>query len=101
MLSTEVLGAYVSMNVIFAILIMFKSPRNTLGRFYAVGVASLVYFGVLAHYLSHPLPSSLADIFESVALFLFAIIPFLFIHFVIILAGANVIKRSPWVIVAN
>ncbi len=101
MLSIEVLVAYVSMNVIFAILIMFKSPRNTLSRFYAVGVASLVYFGVLAHYLSHPLPSSLANIFESMALFLFAIIPFLFIHFVILLAGTNVFTRSPWVIVTN
>lgn len=101
MLPIEVIVAYVSMNVIFAILIMFKSPRNTLSRFYAVGVASLVYLGVLGFFLSQPLPSSLAKIFENLALFQFAIFPFLFIHFIIIFIRDYGIMQSPWVIVLN
>jgi PAS domain S-box-containing protein len=101
MLPLEVLAAYVSMNVIFAVMIMFKSPRNHLSQFYAICVAYLVILGVPGYFLSHPLQLSLVSVLQNVVLFLFAVFPFLFFHLVVILVRAYGIMNSPWIIFAN
>ena len=76
--------AYTVINLLMAIIVMVKSPKNLLTRFYALCIVCLITFGVGANLLSEGKGGSSTGVMALLEEFLFCLIPFFFLHFVVI-----------------
>ncbi len=89
-----VLVAYSSANFFLSLIIFFKSHRNQLSRFYFFCVNCLVFFGIAIALLQKLNGTVFYGIVLHAILFLYAIYPFLFIHFVVYLVRHKKIVKS-------
>ena len=82
-----VIGAYCIINIILAVFILISTKRNLISKFYAAGVSMLILFGIFAYLLSLKPPYFYYLILHILVLFLFAFIPFYFLHLIIVFIG--------------
>ncbi|TAK61840.1 MAG: PAS domain-containing hybrid sensor histidine kinase/response regulator [Bacteroidetes bacterium] len=76
--------AYTIINLLLAIVIVGKSPKNLLTRFYALCVGCLILFGTGANLLSEGITDGKQGIMPLLVELLFCLIPFFFLHFAVI-----------------
>ncbi len=86
---------YAATNLLLALIIFFKATRSLLVKFYLFLVASLVVFGISGYLATFDLPRTPAGIVSAVGAFLFALFPFFFLHFMIIMVRREELLQSP------
>ena len=100
MLYTLVALSYSAANIILAVMILVKYRQALLSKFYVFCVGCLLAMAVLGSYLpmAHGEPARTAV--RSAVVFLYAVFPFFFIHFVVIFVRRYEILRSKHVVAA-
>ena len=86
---------YSASNMLLALIIFFKATRSLTVKFYLFLVASLVTFGLCGFLSPLPLTPLQSGIIGSVGAFLFALFPFFFLHFMIIMVRREELLQSP------
>lgn len=100
MLFEYVSSGYAAANLLLALIVYFKAPRSTVVKFYFFLVACLILFGATGPLATFNLPPTANAIVSSVSAFLFAVFPFFFIHFLIIMVRREELLRPPLTIAA-
>ncbi len=96
----EVSVGYTVANFLLALFIYIKSRRHLITKFYFFCVVSLVTFGVAAYFADHVSNDTVRVILEHTVIFLFALSPFFFLHFILVFARRYDILNSKNVIAA-
>jgi len=99
MLSFMVSVAYTATNLLLATIIYLKSRRNLISQFYFFCVCCLVLLGGISLYLSRPMNALTRDVLEHTVVFLYALFPFFFIHFVTIFLRRNEVAKSRGIVI--
>ena len=86
---------YSASNMLLALIIFLKATRSLIVKFYLFLVASLVTFGLCGFLSPLPLTPLQSGIIGSVGAFLFALFPFFFLHFMIIMVRREELLKSP------
>lgn len=86
---------YAATNLLLALIIYFKATRSLIVKFYLFLVASLVAFGACGFLSTIPLAHTWYAIISAVGAFLFALFPFFFLHFMIIMVRREELLQSP------
>jgi PAS domain S-box-containing protein len=87
-------AAYTAMNLVLAAVVYLKSSKNQITRYYSFCVFCLTVFGLGSYGISQPIHSNLKSILHHSILFVYAIFPFLFIHFTTYFVRRKKIIRS-------
>ncbi len=86
---------YTATNLLLALIIYLKGAKTTIVRFYAFLVISLVAFGSCGFLATTHLSSDVGALVTAIAAFLFALFPFFFLHFMIVMVRREELLRSP------
>ena len=86
---------YAATNLLLALIIYFKATRSLIVKFYLFLVGSLVLFGACGFLSSTAFGRPLSPVISSVSSFLFALFPFFFLHFMIIMVRREELLQSP------
>lgn len=86
---------YAGTNLLLALIIYFKATHSLLVKFYLFLVGSLVVFGACGYLSTLSLTYTSAGIITAVGAFLFALFPFFFLHFMIIMVRREELLQSP------
>ncbi len=86
---------YAATNLLLALIIYFKATRSLIVKFYLFLVASLVIFGACGYLSTLSLTHATYAIISAVGAFLFALFPFFFLHFMIIMVRREELLQSP------
>lgn len=86
---------YAAANLLLALIIYFKATRSLIVKFYLFLVTSLVVFGACGYWGTMPMSNTGGAIVSSVGAFLFALFPFFFLHFMIIMVRREELLQSP------
>ncbi len=78
---------YTIINLVIAAIMIIKSKRSFLSRFYFVCIIFLVIFGVISFLSEFGYGHKFLALIEPIIVFLFSLIPFFFLHFIIIFTG--------------
>jgi two-component system cell cycle sensor histidine kinase/response regulator CckA len=100
MLYTTVALSYSAANIILAVMILIRYRQALLSKFYAFCVGCLVVIAFCTWLLPQVSDPALRTVLRSGAVFLYAVFPFFFIHFVVIFVRRYEILRSRLVIFA-
>ena len=100
MLYEYVAIGYSASNLLLALIIYFKAMRSITVKFYLFLVASLVTFGACGLVSRLPLTHTEGAILSAIGAFLFALFPFFFLHFMIIMVRREELLQSPVTIAA-
>ncbi len=100
MLYEYVSSGYAAANLLLALIVYFKAPRSTVVKFYLFLVACLILFGATGPLSALSLSRTSGAIVSSISAFLFAVFPFFFIHFMIIMVRREELLRPPLTIAA-
>ncbi len=95
MLYNYVSIGYAATNLLLALIIYLKSPRSLIVKFYMFLVVSLVLFGACGFLSRLPLSNVSGAIVNGSGAFLFAVFPFFFLHFMIIMVRREELLHSP------
>ncbi len=90
--------AYSTANLLLALFIYFKSRRKLISQFYGFCVGCLVCLSVLGYALSQPLNHFVRGPIEHLAIFIYALFPFFFLHFIVLFVRRYEVLRSKTVI---
>ncbi|HEY9167313.1 MAG TPA: PAS domain S-box protein [Candidatus Kryptonia bacterium] len=86
---------YAATNLLLALIIYFRATRSLIVKFYLFLVGSLVIFGGCGFLSAFHLGNPWTPVISSVAAFLFALFPFFFLHFMIIMVRREELLQSP------
>jgi PAS domain S-box-containing protein len=86
--------AYAVVNSLLALLVLFRSPANSLSRFFAFCVACLVVLGALGMPSLHATESPARPWVVDALLFCYALLPSFFLHFIVIFSKQVQILKS-------
>ncbi len=100
MLYLIVAFAYSAANLLLAIFVYFKSRKNQISQFYGFCVTCLVTLSVLAYFMNQPLPHPLLVTMEHVAIFIYSLFPFFFLHFITMFVRRYEVLRSKHIVAA-
>ena len=100
MLQESVAAAYTAMNLLLAVVVYLKSGKNVVARFYLFCIICLTYFGVIGYLFRRPGGVLLGDLLEAVAVFIYALLPFFFLHFIVMFIRRYEVLRSKFLVVA-
>jgi len=87
-------AAYTVMNMLLAAVVYIKSRKNQITRYYLFCVFCLTVFGIGSIVISEPIHPDLKSVLHHAILFVYAIFPFLFIHFTTYFVRRKDIIRS-------
>lgn len=94
MLYFPVSVAYTAANIVLASIIIIKASKNQVIRFYFFCVVALITYGVASYAAMSTDSAGLASIAKNTALFLYALFPFFFIHFITFFVRQKEILKS-------
>jgi len=94
MLYTTVALSYSIANIVLAVMVLVKYRQALLSKFYAFCVGSLVLTALCTEFGPVVPDPTIRTILRSGAVFLYAVFPFFFIHFVVIFVRRYEILRS-------
>ncbi len=100
MIYTMVVLGYTVANLMITLAILFRSRHNILSQFYSFCVGCLIYLGIAGYFLIQPIDRTVWSLLYYVALFVYALIPFFFLHFIVIFVRRYEILRSKRIITA-
>jgi len=87
-------AAYTAMNLLIAIIVFIKSYKNQITRYYSFCIFCIIFFGVGTFILTKPIAPNLRSVIMHSILFVYAVYPFLFIHFTTYFVRRKEIIRS-------
>jgi two-component system, cell cycle sensor histidine kinase and response regulator CckA len=93
--------AYSIVNAAIAFLILVRSRKNLLSRFYGFCVFSLLGLGLSAHLFIHAGSPGVRELLRLTTGFLYSVFPFFFLHFMLVFIRRYEILRSNKIILAN
>jgi two-component system cell cycle sensor histidine kinase/response regulator CckA len=91
---------YAATNLALAIIIYFKAAKSIIVKFYLFLVSCLIAFGVSGYLATVVAQSTGNAIISALGAFLFALFPFFFLHFMIIMVRREELLQSPLTIVS-
>ncbi|MBI1807519.1 MAG: PAS domain S-box protein [Ignavibacteria bacterium] len=91
---------YSVVNFVLALLVLVKSHRNVLGKFYPFCVCSLLFLGVSGYLYNVSISPTLHRVLGELSAFLYSVFPFFFLHFMVIFVKRYEILRSKSIIAA-
>jgi PAS domain S-box-containing protein len=104
MMSNEVFVAYAAVNLLLAAVLRFKASgkahQETIARFYLFCVICLGVMGVMAHYLPNIQTEWIRHSLHSALVFLYSMLPFFFLHFMVLFVRRGDILKSRWMVAA-
>src|SRR5271157_3344321 len=101
MLYFYVAVAYTFTNLLLALIIFLKSRRDIVPQFYIFLAVVLSCFGLIGYVLSYPLDEALRlKVLEPMAVFVYSLFPFFFMHFIVIFLRRYEILKSKLVVAA-
>lgn len=86
---------YAATNLLLALVIFFRASRSLIVRFYLFLVGSLVVFGLCGFFTTVVTSDTVNAVLSAVGAFLFAVFPFFFFHFMIIMVRREELLQSP------
>ncbi len=86
---------YAATNLLLALIIYFKATRSAIVKFYLFLVVSLVVFGACGFLATTITSHTASNVIAAVGSFLFALFPFYFLHFMIIMVRREELLQSP------
>ena len=86
--------AYSIANFLLALVIILKTRKYQIAHFYFFLVNCLIVFGAILFLMTKTPDSKFAHTLESISLFLYALFPFLFIHFITLFVRSKEILKS-------
>lgn len=86
---------YAATNLLLALVIYFKAAHSLIVKFYLFLVTALVLFGTCGYLSTLTLTQTAASIISAVGAFIFALFPFFFLHFMIIMVRREELLQSP------
>ena len=90
--------AYTFTNLVLALVVFFKARKSLVNQFYVFCVLGLVCFGFTSFFMKFPELEPLQVTFLNFTLFLYSLIPFFFLHFMVIFLRQFDILKSRKVI---
>src|SRR5579862_1597948 len=90
----EISVGYTAANLLLALILFFKAPRNVISRFYIFCVLILDVMGVMANYIQILPAEYIRGAVHSFLVFGFSLLPFFFIHFIAYFVRREEILRS-------
>ncbi|MCL5267127.1 MAG: PAS domain S-box protein [Bacteroidetes bacterium] len=91
---------YAASNLLLALIVFFKAPRSIVVKFYVFLVTCLILFGATGLLVTVVASRTGIAILSSIGAFLFAVFPFFFLHFMIIMVRREELLHPPLTIVA-
>ncbi len=86
---------YAATNLVLAIIIYIRATRSVLVKFYLFLVACLIAFGACGYFSTYIVTNPANAIVTALGSFLFALFPFFFLHFMIIMVRREELLQSP------
>ncbi len=86
---------YAATNLLLAVIILLRASRSLIVRFYFFLVGCLVVFGLCGFFPTIVSFHGLNALMSAVGAFLFAVFPFFFLHFMIIMVRREELLQSP------
>ncbi|MBI1804652.1 MAG: hypothetical protein HY033_00870 [Ignavibacteriae bacterium] len=97
---TIVAVVYMLITVVLSVFVIIKTPKRTLSLFYGFCVGCLLFLLLAAIVLRTPIHPMLHYVVRGGAIFLYAVLPFFFIHFVVLFARKYEVLRHKLVVPA-
>lgn len=91
---------YAATNLALAVLIYFKAAKSIIVKFYLFLVSCLIAFGLSGFLSTVVMEKSGNAIISALGAFLFALFPFFFLHFMIIMVRREELLQSPLTVVS-
>lgn len=88
MIYFQVSVAYTIINLIIASAILFKIKRSFISQFFFLCILLLTAFGLSSFFSATLFHEPLKETSKTVAIFLYSLIPFFFIHFILVFIGS-------------
>jgi PAS domain S-box-containing protein len=89
---------YTLANLILGIVIYTKSRGNIISKFYMFLLGCMVILGADIFLLTQQFPITMQSLFETTAVFIYSLLPFFFIHFIILFVRRHEIFKSRHII---
>lgn len=86
---------YAATNLLLALIIYFKATHSLIVKFYLFLVGALVAFGICGFLATLSMTHTMGGIIGAVGAFIFAVFPFFFLHFMIIMVRREELLQSP------
>ncbi len=90
---------YTAINAIIASLILIYKKKSFVSQFYFLCIVFLIGFGVFSYLLELNISEDIKYVIERGIIFLYAIFPFFFLHFIIVYVGYNKKIKSTYVFI--
>ncbi len=100
MLYFYVLLSYTLVNAGLSVLIYFKSKKSVTGLFFLICTFFLVCFGAAGSLLQFAQNPLMRQLLQILIAFLFSVIPFMFMHFMLVFLGKSSLYNSPKIIIS-
>ena len=95
MIYFQVSVAYTIINLIIASAIIYKIRRSFISQFYFLCVLFLSFYGIASFFSTTVFNSYIKEFFQTISIFLYSLIPFFFIHFIMVYIGSlSAVKRK-------
>lgn len=88
MIYFQVSAAYTLINIIIASAIIYKIRRSFISQFYFLCIMLLTAYGISSYFSAIMFIDPLKEFFRTISIFLYSLIPFFFIHFIIVFIGS-------------
>mgnify|MGYP001310842328 FL=1 len=89
---------YTLANLSVGIVVYIKSRGSIISKFYIFLVGCMVVLGANTFFLTRQLPLNILSVFEMIAVFIYSLLPFFFIHFIILFVKRHEIFRAKHII---
>ncbi len=86
---------YAVTNLTLAIIVLIRAPKSVVVKFYAFLVGCLILLGATGFLAKLVVSGTWSAVLGSVGAFLFAVFPFFFLHFMIIMVRRDELLRAP------
>ena len=90
--------AYSLITLIIALILYFKSRKSYQSRFFLVCVSFLILYSIAGNLSSLPIYKHYEYLLEPAIIFFFSLVPFFFLHFIIIYTGQSELYWKKFVI---
>ena len=95
MIYVQVSIVYTVINLLVALAVVYKIRRGFISQFYFLCVLLLTSFGIFSFLSATVFNEPFKEAFKTISIFLYSLIPFFFIHFIIVFIGSiNAVKKT-------
>ncbi len=90
--------AYSLITLLLALVILFRTRKSFQSKFYLLCVSFLILYSISGNLASLPEYQQYKDYLETATIFFFSVLPFFFLHFIIIYTGQGKLQWKKYVV---